>query len=106
MKDRDTRIIKKVADKYLKFKGVKFGSLKGIREGFREIEEVIINFIKTRKREYHFLSNIYAGILKNERDEYYLYYRCPYRKRMIIRRKLDNINIYTKYHRMYEEEIC
>lgn len=96
---RNKREIKRLADIFLKKKKVRLGSISYILRTIKEFEKVFLKIIYKHKREFRFLSNIYIGILKDSNDRYYLYYRCPYSKKIIVKYEVmnNNDNIYTLY---------
>lgn len=100
MKHKDLKLIKRLADIYLKKKGVRLGSIKKILSILDYMDNVFLKIILEKKREYRFLSNIYIGIMKDLENKYYLYYRCPYKKKMVIKKQVElEQDFFTYYHK-------
>ena len=99
MKHRNVRLIKKIADQYLKKKRVRFGSIKKIVSILDYMDNIFIQLILKKKREYRYLSNIYVGIMKDINNKYYLYYRCPYKSKIIKKKEIQlEEDFFTYYH--------
>lgn len=108
MKDKNKKLLKKIVIEYNKKKQKKINNLTDIFRKISHIESLMFRYVIDNKVEFKYLNRIYFGILKNEEDEYYTYYRCGYYNKIYLKEKIENTEkVYTLYYRMYDKEkVC